>query len=276
MPGNPNRAVAISETARRFRLATWNVNSLGARIERVEEWLEYAQPDVLCLQETKMSDESFPALEFASLGYEAVHHGNGQWNGVAILSRVGLGDVRKAFTGENPDTVAECRIIAATCQGIRVFSVYVPNGRSVGSEHYQAKLAWMSRLRHEISGAFKPDGLVAVCGDFNIAPDDRDVWDPLHFEGSTHVTESERAALNELLDWGFVDVFRSHHSDGDLFTWWDYRGGGFHRHHGMRIDLVLATQELARSSTFALVDRNARKGQRPSDHAPVLVDFELT
>ena len=257
-----------------LRIATWNVNSLAARMERLEEWLRYAEPDVLCLQETKMSDQAFPAARFADLGYQAVHHGNGRWNGVAILARSDVTDVARAFSGEDPDTVAECRIIAATCQGIRIMSVYAPNGRSVGSEHYEAKLQWPARLHDEIASTCDPRQLLAVCGDFNIAPDDRDVWDPLQFTGSTHVTEPERRALGRLLDWGLVDVLRSHYDTGGIFTWWDYRGGGFHRHHGMRIDLVLATRALAARSTFVLVDRNARKGPRPSDHAPMLVDIE--
>lgn len=242
-------------------------------MERLEEWIGYAKPDVLCLQETKMSDEAFPAGAFANLGYEGAHHGNGRWNGVAILARAGISDVSKAFAGERPDEVAECRIIAATCEGIRIMSVYVPNGRSVGSEHYDAKLQWLSRLRNEIASTCDPRQPLALCGDFNVAPDDRDVFDPRQFVGSTHVSEAERTALGQVLEWGLVDVLRAHHDDGGIFTWWDYRGGGFHRHHGMRIDLVLATHALADRSTFVLIDRNARKGPRPSDHAPMLVDF---
>ncbi|MGH9063619.1 MAG: exodeoxyribonuclease III [Acidimicrobiales bacterium] len=257
-----------------MRIATWNVNSLKARLTRVEEWLRYARPDVLCLQETKLADGAFPALAFSALGYESAHHGNGRWNGVAVLSRVGLEDVTAAFSGQDPDQVAEARIVSASCGGVRVASVYVPNGRSVGSEHYEAKLAWLSELHRHLEATCHPAGALAVCGDFNIAPDDRDVWDPARFEGATHVSGPERAALARLEEWGLVDAFRARHEEGGLFSWWDYRAGDFHEHRGMRIDLVLLTRALADRVTFALIDRFARKGRQPSDHAPVLVDVE--
>jgi exodeoxyribonuclease-3 len=258
------------------RIATWNVNSLKARMPWVEEWLAYAKPDVLCIQETKLADSSFPSMAFSSLGYESAHHGDGRWNGVAVLSRVGLKDVERGF-GTKADTEG-CRLIAATCGGVRVMSAYAPNGREVGSTHYAAKLEWFAELRSYLERRCDPDGLVALCGDMNVAPEDRDVWDPVALEGSTHVTEAERAALRALLDWGLTDVFRLHHKEGGLYSWWDYRDGAFHRHRGMRIDLLLVSRELARRASFSLVDRNARKALRdakPSDHAPVFVDVEI-
>lgn len=259
-----------------MRIATWNVNSLKARLARVEEWLGYARPDVLCLQETKLADTDFPLLTFQGLGYDAAHCGQGRWNGVAILSRVGLDDVVAGFHDQAEDEATEARLLSATCGGVRVSSVYVPNGRSVGSEHFEAKLAWLDRIAAHLEATCDPAGHVVVCGDFNIAPEDRDVYDPRKFVGSTHVTPDERARLQRLLDWGLVDVFREHYGDAGLFSWWDYRAGDFHQHRGMRIDLVLATRSLADRATFALIDRFARKGKSPSDHAPVLVDFDLT
>ncbi len=260
--------------ARRLRLATWNVNSLAARLPRVEEWIGYARPDVLCLQETKVADAKFPVDTFASLGYESAHHGDGRWNGVAILSRVGISEIS---TGLGPDPDAQgSRLVAADCGGVRVHSVYVPNGRSLDSEHYAAKLDWLARLRTMLQETADPAAPVAVCGDFNVAPEDRDVYDPVAFVGETHVSEPERAALARLEEWGLVDVFRRLYPEDRLFTWWDYRAGNFHKHLGMRIDLVLVTEVLARTATYALIDRNARKGSKPSDHSPLLVDLELS
>jgi len=257
-----------------MRIATWNVNSLKARLPRVEEWLGYAQPDVLCLQETKLADDAFPQLTFSALGYESVHHGQGQWNGVAILSRVGIAEVASGF-GELVDPYeGDARVIAANCGGVRVVSVYVPNGREVGTEFYERKLLWLDGLRDWLDATAKPSDPVAVLGDFNVAPEDRDVWSVKAFEGSTHVTGPERDAVGRLRDWGMVDAFRAVYSDDRLFTYWDYRRGDFHQHRGMRIDLALVTEPLARRITWALVDRNARKGQGPSDHAPLLVDLE--
>lgn len=257
-----------------MRIATWNVNSLKARLPRVEEWLGYAQPDVLCLQETKMTDAAFPALTFAALGYDAAHHGHGRWNGVAILSRVGLEGVSAAFSGQPAAEDTESRIVSATCAGVRVASVYVPNGRSVGSDHYRAKLAWLAELKAHLEAECDPASPVAVCGDFNVAPDDRDVWDPVVVHGSTHVSPPERQAIADLEAWGLVDGFRRCYAQDRLYSWWDYRAGDFHQHRGMRIDLILVSSCLAERITFALIDRFARKGRQPSDHAPVLVDIE--
>jgi exodeoxyribonuclease-3 len=261
------------------RLATWNVNSLKARLSRVETWIASVQPDVLCLQETKMADAMFPEAAFAELGYESAHHGNGRWNGVAIISRVGLEDVRTGFHGEDPDEVAESRILSATCGGARIMCVYVPNGRVVGSEFYEAKLAWLRRLRVELDATCEAGARVAVCGDFNVAPGDLDVWDITKFDGATHVTGPERSALASVLGWGLRDGVREVIPDGPgPFSWWDYRGGAFHKGEGMRIDLALLSEPLARGVTGAYVDREERKkgvsGEVPSDHAPVVVDID--
>jgi exodeoxyribonuclease-3 len=258
-----------------MRIATWNVNSLKARLPRVEKWLAYARPDVVCLQETKLADDAFPQLTFGALGYDAVHHGNGRWNGVAILSRVGIENVVSGFAGDLVDPYeGDARLIAASCGGIRVVSVYVPNGREVDTEFYERKLAWLGCLRDWLSSNSSPSTPLAVLGDFNVAPEDRDVWSPKAFEGATHVTPEERSAVGALTEWGMVDAFRHVYPDDDrLYTYWDYRRGDFHQHRGMRIDLVLVTQPLAERVTWAIVDRNARKGQQPSDHAPLIVDL---
>jgi exodeoxyribonuclease-3 len=256
------------------RIATWNVNSLTARLPRVEEWIAYAHPDVLCMQETKQTDAAFPHGAFATLGYETAHHGEGRWNGVAIASRVGLEDVSSEL-GSADDDAQGSRLVAADCGGVRVFSVYVPNGRSLDSEQYPAKLAWLARLRTLLEETTAPTQAVAVCGDFNVAPEDRDVWDPSQLEGMTHVSPPERQALAELESWGLVDVFRRLYPEDQLFSWWDYRGGSFHRHHGMRIDLILVTEVLADRATYGLIDRNARKGEKPSDHTPVFIDTSI-
>lgn len=256
-----------------MRLVTWNVNSLKARLERVEEWLVECQPDVVCMQETKFADTAFPTMAFTALGYESAHHGQGQWNGVAILSRVGLDDVVMGLQDDDePDP--EARLITATCGGIRVMSAYVPNGRALDHEHYQYKLRWLERLVGHLDRTAGPAVPVALCGDFNIAPTDIDVWDAAALVDATHVSEPERKALGQLLDWGLTDVFRARFPDTErLYSWWDYRAGNFHKGIGMRIDLVLASAPLAPRVEWALIDRNARKGKQPSDHAPLVVQF---
>ena len=255
-----------------MRIATWNVNSLKARLPRVEEWLADVQPDVLCMQETKLADDAFPALTFAALGYESAHHGQGQWNGVAILSKVGLSDVVPNFAdGGEPDP--DARIITAMCGGVRVTSVYVPNGRSLDDPHYQYKLRWLAQLRRHVAALDSPSDPLIVTGDFNIAPTDIDVYDPKKFVGATHVSEAERDELAALCDWGMTDLFRAHYPDDRVYSWWDYRAGDFHQGRGLRIDLVLGTAPVAERCTFSVIDRNARKGQSPSDHAPVIVDL---
>ena len=258
-----------------MRIATWNVNSLKARLERVEEWLEYARPDVLCLQETKLADKNVPALAFSALGYESVHFGYNQWNGVAILSKVGIEDPANGFGEDVEDPYAEdARMLAATCGGIRVVSVYVPNGREVPSEFYDRKLAWFDRLAEWLEAHHGAKDPMVVTGDFNVAPEDRDVWSTAAFVGSTHVTEPERAAIKRLEHWGLVDTFRRMYDGENLYSYWDYRGGDFHQGRGMRIDLVLASAPLADRVRWCVIDRNARKGQLPSDHAPVVIDVD--
>jgi exodeoxyribonuclease-3 len=254
-----------------MRIATWNVNSLKVRMPRVEEWLAYAKPDICCLQETKLADAAFPAMAFEAMGYESAHHGFKQWNGVAILSKVGLTDVVNGFCeGIDPDV--DTRLLSATCGGVRIHSVYVPNGRSLDDDHYQYKLSWLARLRQHLEQTADPDQALVVCGDFNVAPEDRDVWDIRKFKGSTHVSKPERDALKHLEDWGLQDAFRLLRQEDQLYTYWDYRAGDFHQHRGMRIDLMLVTKPLAERLTYTLVDRFARKGKLPSDHAPLLID----
>lgn len=255
-------------------IATWNVNSLKARLPRVEEWVATVQPDVLCLQETKLSDAQFPAMAFAGLGYDAVHHGQGQWNGVAILSKVGIDDVVSGFDdGREPDP--DARVIWATCGGVRVASVYVPNGRELDHDHYRYKLDWLGRLRDHLDKHHSPDELLVVLGDWNIIPEDRDVWDPTAFEATTHTSPPERAALDHVKEWGLVDTFRERYTDGGLYSYWDYRNGDFHKRRGLRIDYLLSSPALAALNRSDLVDRNARKGTKPSDHAPVLGWFDV-
>lgn len=254
-----------------MRLATWNVNSLKVRLPRVEEWLADVQPDVVCMQETKLADEAFPALTFGALGYECAHFGQGQWNGVAILSKVGLDDVATNFVTGPAD--ADARIISARCAGIDVTSVYVPNGRSLDNPHYQYKLAWLAQLKQHVAARATPDQPVVVTGDFNIAPTDADVYDPSKFVDATHTSPAERQLLADLCDWGLVDLFRTQRSEDKIYSWWDYRAGDFHQGRGLRIDLVLGSAPVAERLEWTVIDRNARKGQSPSDHAPVIVDL---
>lgn len=250
-----------------MRVATWNVNSLSARWPRVEQWVEANRPDVLLIQETKQTDAKFPSAGFAALGYEAAHHGQGQWNGVAVASRVGLADVERGLEGD-----AEARLVAATCGGVRVYSCYVPNGRALDDPHYAYKLDWLARLA-ALLGARDRGQATVVGGDFNVAPTDLDCYDPGAFVGATHVSEPERAALRALEATGLVDVTRALHPGEALYSWWDYRGGAFHRGWGLRIDLLYADAGLAARASASYVDRDARKGEKPSDHAPVVADF---
>ena len=256
------------------RVATWNVNSVKQRAPRMLPWLDQRQPDVVCLQETKLADDAFEELlgdELASRGYAIALHGEVQWNGVAILSRMGLEDVVLGVAGAPGFPRPEARAVSATCGGVRVHSVYVPNGRVPDSEHYQYKLAWLAALREMVGAG--PEAAI-VCGDMNIAPTDADVFDPDAYVGQTHVTAPERAALAELQALGLRDVVRDRWPTERVFTYWDYRAGMFHQDLGMRIDLVLATATVAGRVRAAWVDRQARKGTGPSDHAPVIVDLD--
>lgn len=259
---------------RPVRIATWNVNSVRQRVPRLLPWLDQRQPDVVCLQETKLADDAFADLlghEFASRGYAVAANGEPRWNGVAILSRAGLDDVVAGIANAPGFPHTEARAVSATCGGIRVHSVYVPNGRVPDSDHYHYKLAWLAALR-EVVGAGPKTAI--VCGDMNIAPADADVFDPDAYVGQTHVTPPEREALAQLLELGLRDVLRDRWPADRVFTYWDYRAGMFHQDLGMRIDLVLATATVAERVRAAWVDRQARKGTGPSDHAPVIVDLD--
>jgi len=263
-----------------MRIATWNVNSLKARLEVVCGWLARVEPDVLLLQETKLADQAFPSAAFEALGYRSAHHGSGRWNGVALLSRIGLGEPRAGFFGRDPDPGGEARLLTARCGGVQISTVYVPNGREVASEHFVAKLAFLERLRDDLRRSLAAGEHVLIGGDFNIAPEDCDVYDPAALLGATHVTEEEREALRAIEALGLADLHRLAHPGTDrLFTWWDYRGGAFHRDQGMRIDLVLASSALAAGLVSAELDREARRGQGsdrpPSDHAPLVVELRF-
>jgi len=268
-----------------MRIATWNVNSLKARLDKVRWWLERARPDVLLMQETKLTDADAPKGAFRDAGYELAHHGEGRWNGVAVASRVGIDRVvtnfgeplRPARTADAGDDepLAEARMIAAGCGGLRVVSLYAPNGRTVGSPFYEAKLAWFARLARWLEEAADPGEPLVLGGDFNVAPEDADVWDPRACHGGTHVSPPEREAFFRLCRWGLLDAYRRHHAEVGRYTWWDYRAGNFHKNLGMRIDHLLATRPLAERTVWAEIDREARKGKPiPSDHAPLLIDVD--
>ncbi|MDD6792893.1 MAG: exodeoxyribonuclease III [Thermobifida fusca] len=263
-----------------MRLATWNVNSVRARSERIAAWLRRSDVDVVALQETKCRDDQFPTAVFTELGYEVAHHGLSQWNGVAIASRVGLSDVQIGFPGQpgwgEPEE-AEARAISAVCGGVRVWSLYVPNGREIDHPHYTYKLQWLARLREagEAWLSEDPKAQIALCGDWNIAPYDEDVWDMAEFEGRTHVTKPERDAFHAVVDAGFTDVVRPHAPGPGVYTYWDYKGLAFPKRKGMRIDFILASPALAERATDAKIDREERKGKGASDHAPVVADFQL-
>jgi len=267
------------------RIATWNVNSLNARLEKVRWWLDRAKPDVLLIQETKLADADAPTRTFRDAGYALAHHGEGRWNGVAIASRCGIDRVvtnfgeplRKPATPDVTDDepLSEARMIAAVCGGIRVFSLYAPNGREVGSPFYQAKLLWFDRLARWLAEAVDPQDPLVLGGDFNVAPEDRDVWDPRACHGGTHVSPAERQAFARVCQWGLTDAYRLHHPEAGRYTWWDYRAGNFHKNFGMRIDHLLVTMPIRARTVWAEIDREARKGKPiPSDHAPLSIDLD--
>jgi exodeoxyribonuclease III len=255
------------------RLATWNVNSIRARLPRLLDWLATVRPDVVCLQETKIEADAFPSAEIKELGYEAVAHGTGAWNGVAVLSRVGLADPATGFTGEPGFPDPEARALAVTCGDLRIWSVYVPNGRTPDSEHYAYKLTWLAALREALAVELAAHPALVVAGDFNVAPTDADVWDPAVFVGATHVTPPEREAVAALRALGLTDLEARPLKGDRPYTYWDYRAGMFHQNKGMRIDLMLASAPVAGRVSDAYVDRDARKGKGPSDHAPIVVDL---
>ncbi|PYS92141.1 MAG: exodeoxyribonuclease III [Acidobacteria bacterium] len=255
-----------------MKLATWNVNSVLARLPLVERWLALARPDVLCLQETKCADEKFPAAAFAALGYQSVVYGQPTYNGVAIVARLPVSDVRRGF-GDTEET-AHARLLAGTVGGVRVVNVYVPNGQAVGTEKYQFKLGWLRRLQEYFDEHHWTDDDVLLCGDFNVAPEDRDVHDPQLWRGRILFSEPEKRALAEVKAWGFVDAFREHVAAGGHYSWWDYRAAGFRRNAGLRIDHVWVSSPLAERCTKAWIDREPRGWERPSDHTPVVAEFK--
>jgi len=276
-----------------MRVATWNVNSLKARLDRVLEWLDRAQPDVLLMQETKLADDDAPVTPFQMRGYNLVHHGEGRWNGVAIASKApadpasvvtnfGDGPVRNSAAGattslseEDFNPFDEARMLSAVIDGIRFITVYAPNGRVVGSPFYAGKLAWYDRLLKWLRDATTPSQALILGGDMNVAPTDADVWDARAVHGGTHVSAQEREAFNELLGWGLTDAYRSKRPEPERFTWWDYRAGNFHKNMGMRIDHLLVSAPVAQRVIWAEIDREARKGVPiPSDHAPLFVDLD--
>jgi exodeoxyribonuclease-3 len=276
-----------------MRIATWNVNSLKARQEALERWLERAAPDILLIQETKLTDSDAPVMPFAMLGYDLLHHGEGRWNGVGIATRQGLsvedvvtnfgdGPVRDSgpgaardFSEEDFNPFDEARMLSALVEGLRVVVIYAPNGRVVGSPFYTGKLAWFERLSRWLAETQTPTAPLLIGGDFNIAPTDADVWDARAVHGGTHVSEPERAAFRALLEWGLVDAYRLRQQAPGRFSWWDYRAGNFHKNLGMRIDHLLVTEPVARRVVAAEIDREARKGPPiPSDHAPLTIDLD--
>jgi len=254
------------------KLATWNVNSLNVRLPHVKDWLASVQPDVLVLQEIKQITENFPTDELEALGYHALANGQKTYNGVATLSRAKLADPVTDFPGfDDPQR----RILAATIDGIRVVNLYVPNGASLDSDKYQYKLDWLEALRNFLESELATHERIAVLGDFNIAPADRDVYDPEKWGESVLCSPPERAALQSLIDLGFVDVFREFEQEDNIFSWWDYRAAAFRRNAGLRIDLILASRPLAARCTASYVDREPRSWERPSDHTPVVAEFDL-
>jgi exodeoxyribonuclease-3 len=275
-----------------MRIATWNVNSLKARLEKVEWWLARAEPDLLLMQETKLTDEDAPVMAFAMAGYDLLHHGEGRWNGVAMAVRKGMavsdvvtnfgdGPVRDSGPGatavaeEDFDPSDEARMLSAVIDGIRYVCLYAPNGRIVGSPFYDGKLRWFARVRRWLDETRDPSESLVLGGDLNVAPTDADVWDATAVHGGTHVSGPERDAFGRLLDWGLVDAYRSRRSEPGRFSWWDYRAGNFHKNLGMRIDHLLVTKPLAERVVWAEIDREARKGTPiPSDHAPLLIDLD--
>jgi exodeoxyribonuclease III len=256
-----------------MRIASWNVNSVRSRLDQLTAWLARAAPEVVCLQETKVEDGLFPVKAFEELGYRSVYFGQKTYNGVSISARHGLAieDVKKNLDGDADD--AQRRVIAATIEGVRIVNVYVPNGQAVGTPAFAMKLTWYERLLLELGAHYSPEQELVVCGDFNVAPEPIDVYDPKRWEGQVHFHPDERAALRKLLDWGLVDAFRDHHPEPALYSWWDYRMGAFPKNRGLRIDLALLTRKLAARCTDVAIDRRPRELERPSDHAPVVVEL---
>jgi exodeoxyribonuclease-3 len=254
-----------------MKLATWNVNSIRARTERVIPWLVANQPDVLCMQELKVEEEKFPFDEFKAIGYETIVACQKTYNGVGIASRLPMTDVRRGLDDAAEDPQA--RLISAMIDGVRIMNVYMPNGQAVGSDKYEYKLSWMDRLVRDLEAHYDRAEPMALCGDFNVAPEEKDVHDPVAWAQETLFHVDARQALEKVRSWGFVDLFRLHHWEAGYYSWWDYQMLAFPKGRGLRIDHIFATEPLARRCDAAWIDREARKGQKPSDHAPVLATF---
>ncbi|MEW6734052.1 MAG: exodeoxyribonuclease III [Acidobacteriota bacterium] len=255
-----------------MKIVTWNVNSIRVRLPRLLSWLTRHQPDVVCLQEIKVVNEQFPAAELGELGYHCLVNGQKTYNGVAILSRVSPTEIFRSLPGDPPDT--ERRVLAAQIDGISIINVYVPNGGDVTSPKYSYKLEWYRRLRTLMDTSFSPQNEVLICGDFNVAPEDKDVWDVEKWRGQILFSEPEKEALKNLMGWGFTDALRLHSTQGGLYTWWDYRAAAFYRNWGLRIDHILVSPSLATRCLAVEIDRDERKGEKPSDHAPVIATFK--
>lgn len=256
-----------------MKIATWNVNSINVRLPQLKDWVTAAEPDVICLQETKCVDESFPYGEIHDLGYYSAFFGQKSYNGVAILSKHEPEDVVKGFPEDEVDS--QKRLIAATVQGVRIVDTYIPNGSELGSDKFRFKLDWLQRLRKFFDEGYRKDEMVLLCGDFNVAPDPLDVWDPLAWEGHIHFSKPERAAIHYVKQWGFIDLFRQMNGDVRQYSWWDYRAGAFQRNHGLRIDHVWASPALAEKCQRVWIDVEPRKQEKPSDHTPVIAEFQL-
>jgi exodeoxyribonuclease III len=255
-----------------MKIATWNVNSILARLPHVTRWLAAVQPDVLCMQETKCTDDKFPADVLAEHGYKCITFGQQSYNGVAVLFRDECQSPRRGYPGD--DEGAHARLVATTIGGLQIVNVYVPNGQMVGSEKYSFKLQWMQRLRSFFDTHYDRSAPVLLCGDFNVAPEERDVHDPRLWQGRILFSDQERAALQEIKDWGFVDAFRLHTEAAGHYSWWDYRAGAFRRNHGLRIDHVWVSEPLAVRNKSTWIDMEPRTWERPSDHAPVIAEFD--
>ncbi|MCI0490837.1 MAG: exodeoxyribonuclease III [Blastocatellia bacterium] len=255
-----------------MKIATWNVNSVTARLPVVSKWLEAERPDVLCMQETKCIDDKFPREAFLELGYSSETFGQPTYNGVAIVSLAECSEVLRGFPEDEPE--AQARMLAAKIEGVRIINVYIPNGGEVGIDKYYFKLDWMKRLRSFLDSYAGADEMVLLCGDFNVAPEDRDVHDPALWEGHVHVSEPERAALEEIKAWGLVDAFRLHIEEDKHYSWWDYRAGAFRRNAGLRIDHIWVSKALAVRCRAAWIDKEPRRWERPSDHTPVVAEFD--
>lgn len=252
-------------------IATWNVNSILARLPVVMRWLDTVQPDVICMQETKVTDDKFPTLVFQERGYHCQLYGQQTYNGVAILTRCACETSHRGYPGD--DETAQSRLITSTVEGIQIINVYMPNGQAVGSDKYEMKLAWMRRFREFLDQNYDPSRPVLLCGDFNVAPEDRDVHDVRLWQGRIMFSEQEHATLQHIKDWGFTDAFRLHNEEGGNFTWWDYRAGAFRRNLGLRIDHIWVTEPLVSRVVRTWIDAETRKWEKPSDHAPVLIDL---